>query len=112
VQFWFTVEPEVETVKRQQTPKPEAQLPLATPPMEVHLLDSKQVPFRKGDWPEVRALLLRQPSFLKVTTEKIEKTFPVGFSFPSSPLESVSLDACSQFHQHFTRKFFVQIMFW
>ncbi len=30
--------------------------------------------YRTYDWPDVRALLLRQPSFLKVTTEKIEKT--------------------------------------
>ena len=41
--------PDVDDVKTQQTPKPEAQEPDDDPPLELHSLDVKQVPFRRPD---------------------------------------------------------------
>ena len=35
-QLWLTVEPQVEVANRQQTPKPEAQLPAELPPSSEH----------------------------------------------------------------------------
>ena len=54
-------------MKTQQTPNPAAQFPKARPPLFEHSVEVKHVPF----------LLLSddvQPSFLKVTTLKSEKT--------------------------------------
>jgi len=50
------VEPAVETKNKQQTPNPDAQLPLAVPPFDEHSLEVKQVPFLCGLWPLVIVL--------------------------------------------------------
>lgn len=73
IEIWFDVEV---TVKRQHTPKPAAQFPLALPPLLVHSDEVKQVPFRLI--PDVVAGPLSdlQGTFLKETTEKRDHTFP------------------------------------
>ena len=49
VQFCEMVSPDVDDVKTQQTPNPAAQEPDDDPPLELHSLDVKQVPFRRPD---------------------------------------------------------------
>lgn len=41
--------PDVDDVKTQQTPKPEAQEPDDDPPLSLHSCDVKHVPFRRPD---------------------------------------------------------------
>ena len=61
------ISPVVVSIKTQQTPNPAAQFPEAVPPLSLHSVEVKHVPFRP-------ALDEVHPSFLKVTTLKSEKT--------------------------------------
>jgi len=92
--------PVVETKKMQHTPKPDAQLPLAVPPLLLHSLDVKQVPFRTELCPDVIVLWLLHPVFLNCTIEKSENIFPVLFCGELSSLEDGTSTSVCALMQH------------
>jgi len=113
VLFVEMVDPDVFTINTQQTPKPDAQFPLAVPPFDVHSLWVKQVPLRTVLGPDnVKSMLLLQTALLKLTTLKMGKTlyfrsstsdfFSVSFS--SVELAPSALDDPAKFNSRKTVK--------